>query len=149
MRKIQLESTEETKRCVSKKWRDAYTRVCVHVCRGPCGASLVAQEVKNLPATQEIQFNPWVGKIPWSMEWQTYSSIPAWRIPRTEEPSSQQSMGSHGVGHDWATNSFTFRSACVCVCVCVRVCRYVCVYIDVYVCARVCISMSRFELFTY
>ena len=25
--------------------------------------------VKNLPAMQEIQFNPWVGKIPWRREW--------------------------------------------------------------------------------
>ena len=32
-------------------------------------ASLVAQMVKNLPATGETQFNPWVGKIPWRREW--------------------------------------------------------------------------------
>ena len=32
-------------------------------------ASLVAQRVKNLPAMQEIRFDPWVGKIPWSREW--------------------------------------------------------------------------------
>ena len=25
--------------------------------------------VKNLPAMQEIWFNPWVGKIPWRREW--------------------------------------------------------------------------------
>ena len=31
-------------------------------------ASLVAQLVKNLPALQEIQFDPWVGKIPWRRE---------------------------------------------------------------------------------
>ena len=30
--------------------------------------SLVAQLVKNLPAIQEAQFNPWVGKIPWRRE---------------------------------------------------------------------------------
>ena len=35
----------------------------------------------------------------------THSSIPAWRIPGTEEPSKLQSMGSHRVGHDWATNN--------------------------------------------
>ena len=28
----------------------------------------------------------------------TYSSIPAWRIPRTEEPGGPQSMGSQRVG---------------------------------------------------
>ena len=30
----------------------------------------------------------------------THSSILAWRIPRTEEPSGLPSMGSHRVGHD-------------------------------------------------
>ena len=30
----------------------------------------------------------------------THSSILAWRIPGTEEPSGLQSMGSHRVGHD-------------------------------------------------
>ena len=28
-------------------------------------SSLVSQRVKNLPAMQETQFDPWVGKIPW------------------------------------------------------------------------------------
>ena len=31
-------------------------------------ASLVAQTVKNLPATWETQFSPSVGKIPWRRE---------------------------------------------------------------------------------
>ena len=30
----------------------------------------MAQSVKNPPAMQETQFDPWVGKIPWSREWQ-------------------------------------------------------------------------------
>ena len=30
----------------------------------------------------------------------THSSVPAWRIPGTEEPSRLQSMGLHRVGHD-------------------------------------------------
>ena len=33
-----------------------------------------------------------------------HSSTPAWKIPWTEEPSGLQSMGSLGVGHDWATS---------------------------------------------
>ena len=33
-------------------------------------------------------------------EMATHSSIPAWRIPGTEEPSGLPSMGSHRVGHD-------------------------------------------------
>ena len=38
----------------------------------------------------------------------THSSIPAWRIPRTEEPGGLQSMGSQRVGHDRVTNPFIF-----------------------------------------
>ena len=33
-----------------------------------------------------------------------HSSILAWRIPRIEEPSRLQFMGSHRIKHDWATN---------------------------------------------
>ena len=36
-----------------------------------------------------------------------YSSILAWRIPRTEESDGLQSMGSQRVGHNSATNAFT------------------------------------------
>ena len=32
----------------------------------------------------------------------THSSVPAWRIPWTEEPGRLQSMGSQRVGHDLA-----------------------------------------------
>ena len=32
----------------------------------------------------------------------THSSIPAWRIPWTEEPGGLQSVGSQRVGHDLA-----------------------------------------------
>ena len=34
-------------------------------------SSLVAQIVKNLPATQETWVDPLVGKIPWRREWQS------------------------------------------------------------------------------
>ena len=34
-------------------------------------------------------------------EMATHSSILAWRIPGTEEPSGLPSMGWHRVGHDW------------------------------------------------
>ena len=39
-----------------------------------------------------------------------HSSTLAWKIPQTEEPGRLQSMGSLGVGHDWATSLslFTF-----------------------------------------
>ena len=35
-------------------------------------------------------------------EMATHSSILAWRIPGTEEPSGLPSMGLHRVGHDWS-----------------------------------------------
>ena len=70
-------------------------------------AYLVAQTVKNLPATRET--------CVWSRGWEdslekgtaTHSSILVWRIPWTGEPGGLQSMGSQRVGHDWATFTFT------------------------------------------
>ena len=53
----------------------------------PTWASLVSQMVKNLPALQETL----VGKIPLEKGMSTYSSMLAWRIPWTEEPSELQS----------------------------------------------------------
>ena len=67
--------------------------------------------VKNLPAMQETQV--------WSLGWEdplqkgmaTHSSILAWRIPWMEGPEGLSSMGSQGVGHNWATNTNTFLVA--------------------------------------
>ena len=58
----------------------------------PCGTSLVAQTVKNLPAMWETQAR--------SLGWEdllekgiaTHSSILAWKTPWTEEPDGQQSI---------------------------------------------------------
>ena len=49
-------------------------------------AFLVAQTVKNLPATQEtwVQLLGWEG--PLEKEIATHSSVLVWRIPWTEEP---------------------------------------------------------------
>ena len=63
-----------------------------------CAASLMAQQVKNLPAmeTQET----WVRPLGWEdllqEEMATHSSILAGRIPRTEEPGELQSKGAQG-----------------------------------------------------
>ena len=60
----------------------------------------MAQTVKNLPVRQET----WVQSLGWedSLEedMATHSSILAWRIPGTEEPSGLQSMGSQRVKYD-------------------------------------------------
>ena len=37
----------------------------------------------------------------------THSTIPAWRIPWTEEPGGLQSLELQRIGHDWATNTHT------------------------------------------
>ena len=42
--------------------------------------------VKNLPAMQEIQVLSLGWEDPLEREMATHSSIPAWRIPCTEEP---------------------------------------------------------------
>ena len=39
-----------------------------------------------------------------------HSSTLAWKIPWTEGPGGLQSMGSLGVGHDWATSLFHFHA---------------------------------------
>ena len=65
--------------------------------------SLVGSAVKESPAMQEpletwVQFLGWEDPLEEGMA--TYSSILAWRIPRTEEPDGLQSIGSQRVGHD-------------------------------------------------
>ena len=52
----------------------------------------MAQTVKNLPAMQEIWFQFLGQEDPLEKGMATHSSILAWRIPWTEEPSGLQSM---------------------------------------------------------
>ena len=56
--------------------------------------------VKNLPAKQEAWVQSLGQEDPLEKGTATHSSIPAWRIPRTEEPGRLQSMGLQRVGHD-------------------------------------------------
>ena len=44
-------------------------------------------EIKNQPTMQETQFLSLGQEVPREKEMQTYFSILAWEIPRTEEPS--------------------------------------------------------------
>ena len=46
----------------------------------------------------QVQFLGW--EDPLEKEMATHSSILAWEIPRTEEPSSLQSMGFQRIGHN-------------------------------------------------
>ena len=64
-------------------------------------------EMKNTVA--EIQKSNWVSSTA-EKAMAPPSSTLAWKIPWAEEPGGLQSMGSLGVGHDWATSLslFTF-----------------------------------------
>ena len=85
-----------------------YVHTCFYKAYGKSGwASLVAQVVKNLPAMQET----WVWFLgqedPLEEGMATLSSIPAWRIPWTEEPGRLQCIGLQRVGHNWMTNTMS------------------------------------------
>ena len=56
--------------------------------------------VKNLPTVQETWVRSLGGGDPLEEGMATHSSIPAWRIPWTEEPGGLQSTGSPRLGHD-------------------------------------------------
>ena len=56
--------------------------------------------LKNLPTMQEAPVRSLGQEDPLEKGMATHSSILAWRIPRTEEPSGLQSMGSQRVGHN-------------------------------------------------
>ena len=56
--------------------------------------------VKNLPAMQETQVQTLDQEDPLEKGMATHSSILAWKIPSTEEPSELQSMGSQRVRDD-------------------------------------------------
>ena len=63
--------------------------------------------VENPPAMQET----WVGSLGredlLEKGMATHSSIPAWRIPWTEEPGGLQCTGSKRVGYNWTTKHST------------------------------------------
>ena len=58
----------------------------------------MAQTVKLLSAMQETQVRSLGWEDPLEKEMATHSSILAWRIPGTEEPTGLPSVGLHRVG---------------------------------------------------
>ena len=60
----------------------------------------MAQMVKDLPAMHETQVQSLDQEGALKKGMATHSSIPAWRIPWTEEPGGLQSMRSQRDGHD-------------------------------------------------
>ena len=66
-------------------------------------ASLMAQMVKNPPATQETRVPSLGRKDPLEESMAPHSSIFPRESPWTKEPGGLQSMGSQRVRHDWVT----------------------------------------------
>ena len=62
--------------------------------------ALVVQMVKNLPAVWETQVQSLGREDALKNRTANHSSILAWKISWTEEPSGLQSMGSQRVGHN-------------------------------------------------
>ena len=60
----------------------------------------MAQAVKHLPTMRKTWVQSLVREVPLEKEKATHSSILAWKIPWTEEPSRLQSKGSQRVRHD-------------------------------------------------
>ena len=56
--------------------------------------------VKHLSAMLETRVRSLGREDPLEKDTATHSSIPAWKIPWTEEPGRLQSMGSQRVGHN-------------------------------------------------
>ena len=80
-------------------------------------ASLMAQNLKSLPSTQEICIRPLGLEDLLEKRMAAHSSILVWRIPWTDEHGGLQSMKLQKVRHDWVTNTS---------------CVYVCVYIKIF-----------------
>ena len=66
------------------------------------GGSVIKKKKIRRPM-QDTQVQPLEWEDPQEKEMATHSSIPAWEIPRTEEPGGLQSVGSQRVGQDLAS----------------------------------------------
>ena len=71
-------------------------------------------EQSKCPSTDEWIKQMWFiytieyySAVRWRRQWHPLHTL-VWRIPWTEEPGGLQSMGSLGVGHDWATSLSVF-----------------------------------------
>ena len=59
--------------------------------------------VKNLPAKQEIRFDPWVGKMPWRRKWQPTPVFLPGRFHGQRSLVGYSPWGSQRVRHDLMT----------------------------------------------
>ena len=77
------------------------------LCRMEGRTSLVALLAKNPPAVRETWVRSLGREDPLEKGMATHSSIPAWRIPPTEEPGELQSMGPQRIAQDRAIQHST------------------------------------------
>ena len=87
------------------QWVGLRSRVC-RLSIGELGWANMSQQVKNLPAMQEIQVIQVLSldrKDLVEEKMATHSSILAWQIPWTEKPGELQTMGWYRVKHNWTT----------------------------------------------
>ena len=66
--------------------------------------------VKSPPTMRETQVQSLGGEDPLEEGMANHSSIPAWRIPWTEEPGGLQSMESQRVGRDLASETTSLET---------------------------------------
>ena len=85
------------------------------------GGSVGKESTCNAGNAGDLSLTPWVGKVPWRREWQTHSSILAWRIPWTEEPGRLKPIVSHRVRHNWSDWAHTHIHFCYLTLFCPRV----------------------------
>ena len=88
--------------------------LCSSITSFPGGSvvSLVAQRIKRLPAMWETRVRSLGWEDPLEKEMATHSSTLAWRIPWTERPGRQLSMGLQRVGQDWKTLLTYLKLSC-------------------------------------
>ena len=79
--------------CLRNDFSHLFTVILCYKCVGVLLCK-VAQMVKDLLAVQESQDQSLGGEDPLEKGMASHSSVLAWRIPWTEEPDGQQSMGS-------------------------------------------------------
>ena len=98
---LQYYGLENSVDCIARGVAKSRTRLSDFHFHIHIGTSLMAQTVKNLPAMRESWAQSLGLEDPLEKRMATHSTILAWRIPRTEEPSGLlQSMGSQRVRHD-------------------------------------------------
>ena len=90
----------------SKNWKKltGHGNWNINICQSYFQGNLMAPTVKHLSTVWKTRVQSLGQEDLLEKEMATQSSILAWKIPRTEEPSRLQSMGLQRVGHDWATS---------------------------------------------